>query len=103
VKVAYRVTQERGRLVVELEGGITARHAGELAKTVAATFSSGAAVTVRAREVEDIDTCVLQLLLSLRKTAPSFQVEDPSDAFRNAVERCALGRELLAGAKEELL
>jgi anti-anti-sigma regulatory factor len=100
--MAYRVAQESGRLVVELEGGITARHAGELAKSIAATFSSGAPVTVRPREVEDIDTCTLQLLISLRKTAPSFQVEDPSEAFRNAAERCALGRELLAGSKEEL-
>lgn len=100
--MAYRVQQENGSLIVELQGGITARHAGELAKAVAATFSSGARVTIRAREVEDIDTCTLQLLISLRKTAPSFVVEDPSEVFRTAAERCALGRELLAGPKEEL-
>jgi anti-anti-sigma regulatory factor len=98
----YRVEQEGDSLIVELQGGITARHAGELAKAVAASYTSDAKVRVRAREVEDIDTCALQLLVSLRKTAPSFEVEDASEAFRNAVERCALGRELMAGPKEEL-
>jgi anti-anti-sigma regulatory factor len=101
--MAYRVEQEGGSLVLALQGGITARDAGEFAKAVAESFSSGSAVIVRAREVEDIDTCALQLLVSVQKTAGSFRVEHASEAFRNATERCALGTELLARAKEEAL
>jgi len=102
VKMAYFVGHEGGSLIVELRGGITARDVGELAKAVSAALSATSAVTIRARDVDDIDTCALQLLVSLQKTVASFRVEEPSDAFRNAAGRCALGRELAAAPSEAM-
>jgi hypothetical protein len=52
-------------------------------------------VTVLARDVDDIDTCMLQMLVALRKTASSFVLDEFSEAFADAVDRCALRRELL--------
>jgi hypothetical protein len=44
---------------------------------------------------------MLQMLLSLRKTAAAFDVEQPSQAFLAAVDRCALRHELLPATREE--
>jgi ABC-type transporter Mla MlaB component len=95
----YEIQRTEDGLILELRGGVTVRHAAELGKCVASSLTSGAAVSVRTRELEDVDTSILQLLVSLRKTAAAFVLEDPSEAFVNAVERCALRRELLAGWK----
>ena len=86
--------------MLELIGGVTVRHAGELAKSVASSLSSGASIVVRTGRLEDIDTSILQVLVSLRRTAGRFVAEDPSEAFVSAVDRCALRRELLSGLKE---
>jgi len=85
---------------LELVGGVTARDVGEMAARIASCLTAGASVVVLSRELEDIDTSVLQLLVSLRKTVNSVLIQEPSGAFVNAVDRCALRRELLAGVKE---
>jgi anti-anti-sigma regulatory factor len=92
-------TTEEG-LLLELTGGVTVRHAQELGKCLTSSLSSGTRITVRTRDLEDIDTSILQLLVSLRKTSAAFALEDVSEAFVNAVDRCALRRELLAESKE---
>jgi hypothetical protein len=51
--------------------------------------------------LEDIDTCILQLLYSLRQTVPALSFDKPSEAFIAAVDRCGMRRELL-GAREDL-
>jgi hypothetical protein len=51
--------------------------------------------------LEDIDTCVLQVLYSLRRTVPALAFDNPSTAFIAALDRCGLRRELL-GAREGL-
>ena len=56
-------------------------------------------VAVDTGGLEDIDTCILQLLCSLRKTVPALSFDNPSEAFVSAVDRCGLRRELL-GARE---
>ena len=81
---------------------MTVRHAAELGKCLASSLTSGATVVVRTQELEDIDTSILQLLVSLRRTTPSFVLGDPSEAFVNAVDRCALRGELLAESKDGL-
>ena len=63
--------------------------------------AAGAAVRVELGELENIDTCMLQLLCSLRATATAARFENPPEAFVNAVERCGLRREFLK-VKEEL-
>ena len=87
-------------VALELAGGVTAREVGELAAQLASSLTAAASIVIRTGELDDIDTSVLQLLVSLRKTVNAFMLEDPSEAFLNAVDRCALRRELLAGSKE---
>ena len=100
--MAYRIAQEKEDIALDLVGGVTARDVDELAHGLAAQLKSGATVRVRTRELEDIDTSILQMLVSLRKTVAALVVEAPSDAFVSAVDRCALRRELLSGSKETL-
>ena len=96
----YNIEITEQGLVLDLTGGVTVRHAGELGKALSASLKSAATVVLRTRELEDIDTSILQMLVSLRKTAAVFVANDPSEAFVGAVDRCALRRELLPGAKE---
>jgi anti-anti-sigma regulatory factor len=95
--VSFSIADKHGRHVLKLEGAVTIRHAHELAEAL----RRGAPAAVDTRALEDIDTCVLQLLCSLRKTVPSLSFDDPSDAFTRAVDRCGLRRDLLA-AREGL-
>lgn len=83
-------------LILELTGGVTARDAGELGKCLAGSLETGKTVTVKAGNLDDIDTTILQLLVSLRKTAAIFVLQEVSEAFASAVDRCALRRELLS-------
>jgi hypothetical protein len=50
--------------------------------------------------LEDVDTCILQLLCSLRKTLPGVAFENPSPALVGALDRCGLRRELLGGRED---
>lgn len=83
-------------LLLQLTGGVTARHAAELGKCLASSLETGRTVTVNAGNVDDIDTSILQMLVSLRKTAAMFVLQEFSEAFASAVDRCALRRELLS-------
>ncbi len=98
----YEIQNSPQGLILELRGGVTVRHAAELGKCLASTLTSGATVVVRTQELEDIDTSILQMLVSLRKTTPAFFLEHPSEVFVNAVDRCALRGELLAESKDGL-
>jgi len=98
----YEIQNTTQGLILELTGGVTVRHAAELGKCLASSLTSGVTVVVRTRELEDIDTSILQMLVSLRRTTASFVVEDPSEAFVNLVDRCALRGELLAESKVAL-
>ena len=96
----FSVTTMQGRQVLKLEGAVTIRHALDLAARLG-DLEDGAPVGVDTGSLEDIDTCILQLLCSLRKTAPALSFDNPSEVFICAVERCGLRRELL-GAREDL-
>jgi anti-anti-sigma regulatory factor len=95
----YHIQSTADGLMLELRGGVTIRHAAELGKCLSSSLASGAAVIVRTQELQDIDTSILQLLVSLRKTTPALVLENPSEAFVNAVDRCSLRGELLAESK----
>ncbi len=89
-----------GALTIELEGVVTIRHAQDVATQLAEALDGGVPVTVGTAGLRDIDTSILQLLCSLRKTVPVLSFENPSEEFIAAVDRCGLRRELLGGAKE---
>jgi len=98
--VPYSIAAADGGQLLKLEGSLTIGHAQDLAAGLREGLAEGARVAVDTGGLEDIDTCILQLLCSLRRTARTVSFDDPSDAFLAAVERCGLRRELL-GAREE--
>ena len=95
----FSIDRQQGRQILKLEGAITVRHAQDLAATLAEGLEDGRPMAVDTARLEDIDTCVLQLLCSLRKTVPGLSFDHPSEAFINAVDRSCLRRELL-GVRE---
>ena len=97
----YSIASRQGRQVLTLEGAVTIRQAQDLAAKLAESLEAGTPVGVDTGGLEDIDTCILQLLCSLRKTVPALSFDNPSEAFIGAVDRCGLRRELL-GAREGL-
>jgi hypothetical protein len=84
---------------VKLEGSVTIRYAVDLATRLAEDLEDNKPVLIDTRDLDDVDTCVLQLLCSLRKTVTGLSFDDPSQPFIDAVERCGLRRELF-GARE---
>jgi len=98
----YEIQNTTEGLILHLRGGVTIRDAAELVSCLASSLTSGARVIVRTQELEDIDTSILQMLVSLRKTTPAFVLENPSAGFVKAVDRCALRGELLAESKDGL-
>jgi anti-anti-sigma regulatory factor len=96
----FTIQTTEQNIELELTGGVTARDVGELAGRLASSLTAAANVVVLTGKLDDIDTSVLQMLVSLYKTVNSLMIEDPSDAFVRAVDRCSLRRELLAGSKE---
>ncbi len=87
--------------IVRLDGAVTIRNALELAARLVEGLEYGRPIKVDTGGLEDIDTCVLQLLCSLRKKAGSLSFDNPSEVFVNAVDRCGLRRELF-GTREGL-
>jgi anti-anti-sigma regulatory factor len=99
--VPFSMVSRQGRQILKLEGAVTIRHALDLAAELGEFLEDGTPVVVDTGGLEDVDTCILQLLCSLRKTVPALSFDNLSDAFTAAVDRCGLRRELL-GAREGL-
>lgn len=97
----YSIDCTQGKQILKLEGAVTIRHAQDLAAKLAETLEEGIPLGVDTKCLEDVDTCILQLLCSLQKTVRAFSFDSPSDAFVAAVDRCGLRRELLS-ARESL-
>jgi anti-anti-sigma regulatory factor len=95
----FSIASTQGRQILKLEGVVTIRHALDLAARLAEGLEDGTPVGVDTEALEDIDTCALQLLCALHKTAPALSFDNPSEAFLSAVDRCGLRRELL-GTRE---
>jgi anti-anti-sigma regulatory factor len=92
----FSIANSQGILVLRLDGAVTIRHAQDLAAKLGECLDDNAPLRVDTVDLEDIDTCILQLLCSLRKTVPALSFESPSEAFTGAVDRCGLRRELLS-------
>ena len=97
--MAFSMTDTPEGLILRLEGSVTIRHAQDLAARLGEHLEESVPVGVHTATLEDIDTCVLQLLCSLRKTVPALSFDNPSAAFIRAAERSGLRREIL-GARE---
>jgi anti-anti-sigma regulatory factor len=99
--VPFEISHQPDLQILKLEGAITIRQAHELALRMAEALQDHMPVLVDTHNLEDIDTCILQLLCSLQKTTIALSFENPSEAFVNAIERCGLRRELI-GTREGL-
>jgi ABC-type transporter Mla MlaB component len=99
--VPFSIVNQEGRQLLKLAGAVTVRDAQELANQLGTSLEDGAPLRVDTGCLEDIDTCILQLLCSLRKTVRTVTFERPSDVFIGAMDRCGLRREL-AGGREDL-
>jgi anti-anti-sigma regulatory factor len=97
----FWIVNEAGRQLLKLEGAITVRSAQEFAAKMVEGAEIEVPFEVDTTGLTDIDTCILQLLCSLRKTVPAFCFDRPSEVFIRAAERCGLRRELL-GTTESL-
>lgn len=97
----FSLMKEQGRQILRLEGPVTIRDSRELASTLMEELEAGLAAEVDCSGLEDIDTCILQLLCSLRKTVPELTFCSPGEVLIHAVDRCGLRRELL-GTGEDL-
>jgi anti-anti-sigma regulatory factor len=99
--MAFSIVNRPGGQILKLEGSITIRHAQDLAARLGEGLEEGAPVGVDTADLEDIDTCILQMLYSLSKTVPLLSFDAPSEAFLTAADRCGLRRQLL-GARGAL-
>ena len=93
--MAFSIEKKDGRQILKLTGVIIIRDAQNLAAILAESLEDGMPVRIETEGLEDIDTCILQLLCSLSKTAQDLSFENPSEVFLGAVDRCGFRRELL--------
>jgi hypothetical protein len=91
----FSLVNRPGRQILKLEGAVTIRDAQALAAKLGEGLEDGTPVDVDTADLRDIDTCILQLLSSLRKTVPVLSFDNPSETFSSAVDRRGLRRELL--------
>jgi ABC-type transporter Mla MlaB component len=96
----FSIARAPGKQILKLAGAVTVRNAQELAARLGADLEAGMPLGVDTGSLEDIDTCILQILCSLRKTVPAFSFDNPTEVFIAAVDRCGLRRELLGGREE---
>jgi anti-anti-sigma regulatory factor len=94
--MAFTITSTADRQILTLAGAVTIRNAGDLAVQLREGLEDGKSLGVDTQGLEDIDTSILQLLCSLRKSLPALSFENPSAAFVCAVDRSGLRRELLS-------
>ncbi len=97
----FSIAHKPGRQILTLEGAVTVMHAQDLGAKLGEGLQHGTPIGVETGGLVDIDTCILQLLCSLRKSVPNLSFDDPSQTFIMAVDRCGLRRELF-GARESL-
>ena len=84
---------------LKLEGSVTIRHARALFSLLAESLHDSEPLAVETSRLEDVDTSILQLLCSLRRTVPELTFAEPSEGFLGALDRSQLRRELLDEAK----
>lgn len=96
----FTIANDRGGKILKLEGSVTIQEAQDLTARLLESLEEGAPIGVDTAALEKIDTCILQMLCSLRKTVSTVSFDDPSAAFVAAVNRRGLRRQLLGGEPE---
>ena len=91
----FEIDNRDGRQILTLAGAVTVQDAQDLAAKLLGVLEDGDRLYVDTGGLNDIDTCILQLLYSLSKSMPALSFDRPSDVFIGAVDRCGLRRELL--------
>jgi ABC-type transporter Mla MlaB component len=91
----FSLTNREGRQTLTLAGNVTVRDASKLALLLNQGLEAGRPLEVQTAQLEDIDTCILQLLCSLKKTAPELNFVDTPEIFLDALDRSQLRRALL--------
>jgi anti-anti-sigma regulatory factor len=94
--VPFSIASRQGSLVLKLAGAVTIRDAQDLAAKLSEHLDETTPVEVDVQDLEDVDTCILQLLCSVRRSAAGFRFDNSSTEFAAAVDRCGLRRELLS-------
>ncbi len=91
----FAIARQDGRLKLTLEGEVTIRDARKLAASLGDGLTAALPVEVETVRVTDIDTCILQLLCALHKTARQVTFDNPGEHFLSALERSQLRKALL--------
>jgi len=98
--VPYSISRAQGVQVLNLEGEICIRHVRDLAALLIKEMDAGMRVEIHTRGLQRVDTAVLQLLCSVRRTATELTAPNPNEVFVAAVNRCGLRRQLLCGKED---
>ena len=85
--MAFSIEKKDDRQILKLTGVIIIRDAQNLAAMLGESLEDGVPVSIETEGLEDMDTCILQLLCSLSKTVRDLSFENPSEAFLGAVDR----------------
>jgi ABC-type transporter Mla MlaB component len=91
----FSLTNREGKQTLTLEGGVTVGEARQLTAMLGEKLQAGAPLEVEIARLEKVDTCILQLLCSLKKTAPALVFIDACEVFESALDRSQLRRTLL--------
>jgi ABC-type transporter Mla MlaB component len=97
----FSVARQEERQILTLEGSVTISDARELAAMLGEKLDDRVPLEVETARLEDVDTCILQLLCALKKTAAELGFGQPPEVFLKALDRRQLRRALL-GAREIL-
>jgi anti-anti-sigma regulatory factor len=93
--MAFEIRDDGMEVTLELAGAVTIRQAADLAHQMGAVLAGGGrTVRIDCRAVEDVDAAILQLLVSVSRSAASCELAEPSEAFLDRAGRCAMRLEL---------
>ena len=91
----FSMSDREGAQVLALEGVVTIREARALTALLVERLQESIPCIVETAQLEDIDTCILQLLCALKKSVRQLSFVDTGKVFVNALDRSQLKRVLL--------
>lgn len=92
----FSIVHSPDGIVLRLEGAVDIRSARDLAASLNECREACARVVVDTASLTEVDTPILQLLCSLRKSVRELTFSDPSDAFLGMLDRRGMRRALFA-------
>ena len=89
--------ERKEHALLKIEGGLTISETGKLRKQLLKYFDKNKGVTIDLKNCSQCDIAGLLLICSANKTATrenrTFTISEPSDAFKDAVDRVGLNLE----------